>query len=63
MLEFGEIRKKRLAVTKTLDVERERMRMHIRFVYYMLGYGFINAWVATLYPFQISEIRRVPIFS
>ena len=53
LIEFGEIWKKRLQVINTLNAEREKMNGHIRFIYYILGFGLIHAALGVLHPLPI----------
>jgi hypothetical protein len=61
LIEFGEIWRKRLHVMKTLNAERERMNGHIRFVYYILGFGLIHAALGLLHPLPIFEAQGVKV--
>ncbi len=63
LIEFGEIWRKRLQVIKTLDAEREKMEGHIRFVYYILGFGLIHAALGLIHPLPLFEAQGVKIYS
>ena len=62
LIEFGEIWRKRLQVMKTLNAERERMNGHIRFVYYILGFGLIHAALGLVHPLPIFEAQGVKVY-
>lgn len=62
LLEFGEIWRKRLQVINTLKAERERMNGHIRFIYYILGFGLIHAALGLLHPLPIFEAQGVKVY-
>jgi hypothetical protein len=50
VIKFGELWRKRLAVLNTLNAEREKMDGHITFIYYMLIFGLLNAFLYFVYP-------------
>jgi hypothetical protein len=62
LIEFGEIWKKRLQVINTLKVEREKMNGHIRFIYYILVFGFIHAALGLVHPLPIFEAQGVKVY-
>lgn len=62
LVEFGEIWRRRLQVIKTLDAEREKMNGHIRFIYYVLGFGLIHAALGLVYPLPLFEAKGVKIY-
>ncbi len=62
LLEFGEIWKKRLQVINTLKAEREKMKGHINFIYYILVFGLIHAALGLLHPLPIFEAQGVKVY-
>ncbi len=62
LIEFGEIWRKRLQVINTLNAERERMNGHIRFIYYILGFGLIHAALGLVHPLPIFEAQGVNVY-
>jgi hypothetical protein len=50
VIQFGDLWRKRLAVLNTLNAEREKMDGHIMFIYYMLIFGLLNAFLYFVYP-------------
>ncbi len=62
LIEFGEIWRKRLQVIKTLDAEKEKMEGHIRFVYYILGFGLIHAALGLIHPPPLFEAQGVKVY-
>ncbi len=62
LIEFGEIWRKRLQVIKTLDAERKKMNGHIRFIYYILGFGLIHAALELVHPLPVFEAYSVKVY-
>lgn len=62
LIEFGEIWRKRLQVIKTLDAERDKMNNHIRFIYYILGFGLIHAALGLIHPPPIFEAQGFKVY-
>lgn len=62
LIEFGEIWRKRLQVINTLKAEREKMNGHIRFIYYILGFGLIHAALGLVHPLPIFVAQSVKVY-
>ena len=62
LVEFGEIWRRRLQVIKTLDAERMKMKGHIRFIYYILGFGLVHAALALVHPLPLFEAQGVKVY-
>lgn len=63
LIEFGEIWRKRLQVIKTLDAERRKMNGHVRFIYYILGFGLIHAALELVHPLPVFEANGVEAYA
>jgi hypothetical protein len=62
LIEFGEIWRRRLQVIKTLDAERVKMNGHIRFIYYILGFGLVHAAMGLVHPLPLFEIQGFNVY-
>ena len=61
VIQFGDLWRKRLAVLNTLNAEREKMDGHISFIYYMLIFGLLNAFLYFIYPQALAAAAGLSV--